>query len=1542
MSVFEFELPLCSHTIFITQFDYQDWVKCQCGISYQKQTLLNYRDALEDLNNANSRLETIRRYAKTQNEQQSDGAPAVAGFDQNQIKIDVAASLAGVSTFAAPVSQGAPVAAAGSSSAPVATKTAVAQKTAPVRVARPKRDLPKLSPQQTLLALAATLIVLSLTIFFSSTWNTLEEWPRAAVAAALVIGTGWGSVASKKYFPLLASFFGGLSVVLFVTALWYAALQHFLGLPREWADTAHSPYTAILLFLATVYSYVMGSKFRIFGWMAAAPITFAAGTFALVAGPIYNTFFSAWLSSSLYLLGILGTALIAKRLAIAEPEPVKPLSTKKAPTEEQQRDFEEANYQADLQKRQRKALKSVTFVARWATVVFAGVSLLPPVIWHLVLVFGNVISALVFGSSDGYIYRGIDSETNWAVLLMLLSAATAVLVRIKFAWFTDKGVAPTGALTATWFTSFGTLAVLLTPALSNRDAPMAAAWLTPLIGGAVLHIAFKKLTDAHPQIHAASIFGAALVAAQSFAGLLGDFAQVTTNLAIWFGVWAIVLFSRVWLTRSSAIARFAMVLGLASTLMPVFGLSSLQGDSLGQLTVVATALAISTAWFALSTFVSQRRLETPIQLPVQLMTVIHAVGIVSLILVGSSLGADQLGSTITLIAFGIVLSLILGWVAGTSRISLNEASRKMLAALAQAWLFSGLAHLVVGHLNSAELPLWIAYSSVVLSLLMFSFKRQASSVLFVSEFVIGSILATSIGLQLNALAALSHLASPLFAFAPALALFWVLRKQLSETDLAKRLSTAHLPIALLAWLLTPMALNVAFPEALLLGVAGSTIALLALSAAFFWVANRDTTFGRVGNFGWLLLLGAALVESMRSGVDFWLLTVIATQVLAILIFKARGSDNATFALPARVVSALVLVLAQVAVLQGEPSGFQLAWREQVLLTSLVLWMLVDGIVGKLVGAQANKSDSRLFTALQVVVGLVALGMPSWAVASGAWTVSVTSPTAAITWSITIGFVSVGALFLGMRLVPAAGAWSHKLLNASLVTFGFGLFAILMAISQLGVTLGDPNSVTLLALIELFGVFGALLLLQSLAKREAVSNLIGSAMALAAIWTFLVARTSFGFIEVFNLSALVVVVLVMWLNSRAAHKLDLDNVWSLLPVLFIAGTMLVIPTATGGWVTLIVSTALALALLLFANLRENLATAPRIALTLSGGVNWVGAIVLEAYTAQGALDYMALLSSALIGATFYILALNQKHKAMFVAALAVTLVTAVSLTSVLNGLIAADVVEVSVLPYAVWVVLGGQLAKRLDLVPEKLQTLALFGAPLAMVALPSTFSAWGYVGQELTTLSPADVTRVVALLVLSAGITVLGIRKGNLGLTTVAGATLVLNLLPNVWFRLGDWFDGRVENEIRAVFFALLVFGLMTLVLKARDIQVSSLVYLGIPTLIALGPALLDSLADVNGGDMSAEDWIRFLIVLGGSMFLLIIGGLRRLAGLFVPGAFGVIVTVVPFAWKPITENSWMLWVILIVAAAILVWVALRLEQFKSGARSASSWMKELK
>jgi uncharacterized membrane protein (UPF0136 family) len=76
--------------------------------------------------------------------------------------------------------------------------------------------------------------------------------------------------------------------------------------------------------------------------------------------------------------------------------------------------------------------------------------------------------------------------------------------------------------------------------------------------------------------------------------------------------------------------------------------------------------------------------------------------------------------------------------------------------------------------------------------------------------------------------------------------------------------------------------------------------------------------------------------------------------------------------------------------------------------------------------------------------------------------------------------------------------------------------------------------------------------------------------------------------------------------------------------------------------------------------------------------------------------------------------------------------------------------------------------------------------------------------------------------------------------------------------------------------------------------------------------------------------------------MLVLGALRRLGGLFVPGAIGVVASALPYAWKQITAQSWGLWVVLILVAALLVFVAIRLEQFRKGSKSASSWLKELR
>ena len=59
----EYALPLCDHSIRASQFFDSDWVKCECGIFYNKSTLNNYRDALRDLANADRRASIIENFA---------------------------------------------------------------------------------------------------------------------------------------------------------------------------------------------------------------------------------------------------------------------------------------------------------------------------------------------------------------------------------------------------------------------------------------------------------------------------------------------------------------------------------------------------------------------------------------------------------------------------------------------------------------------------------------------------------------------------------------------------------------------------------------------------------------------------------------------------------------------------------------------------------------------------------------------------------------------------------------------------------------------------------------------------------------------------------------------------------------------------------------------------------------------------------------------------------------------------------------------------------------------------------------------------------------------------------------------------------------------------------------------------------------------------------------------------------------------------------------------------------------------------------------
>ncbi|MEN9957699.1 MAG: hypothetical protein RIR46_1307, partial [Actinomycetota bacterium] len=139
-------LPLCDHEIAVSDFT-SDWVQCRCGIYYRESSLIAFKDALKQLSAASTRLDHIEAAAERLNLQRAselgyqDASPAAPA----QVAAE-AGSSAATTTVVAP-------------EIPKFTPPPVAKPT------RPKRELPKLSPQQTLLAVAGALIVIALTIF---------------------------------------------------------------------------------------------------------------------------------------------------------------------------------------------------------------------------------------------------------------------------------------------------------------------------------------------------------------------------------------------------------------------------------------------------------------------------------------------------------------------------------------------------------------------------------------------------------------------------------------------------------------------------------------------------------------------------------------------------------------------------------------------------------------------------------------------------------------------------------------------------------------------------------------------------------------------------------------------------------------------------------------------------------------------------------------------------------------------------------------------------------------------------------------------------------------------------------------------------------------------------------------------------------------------------------------------------------------------------------------------------------------------------------
>jgi hypothetical protein len=266
-------------------------------------------------------------------------------------------------------------------------------------------------------------------------------------------------------------------------------------------------------------------------------------------------------------------------------------------------------------------------------------------------------------------------------------------------------------------------------------------------------------------------------------------------------------------------------------------------------------------------------------------------------------------------------------------------------------------------------------------------------------------------------------------------------------------------------------------------------------------------------------------------------------------------------------------------------------------------------------------------------------------------------------------------------------------------------------------------------------------------------------------------------------------------------------------------------------------------------------------------------------------------------------------------------------------------ELYALAALVVTLVGLGLASRQNLLS---QSIYRFGLPLAVAITPSAVYSWTSVTKQFSELDSVEITRTLAVLGIAIAAMVLGILRGNRGLNLVGTIELWLIGIPGLWFKTSAIDNGSADLELRGLLIAAVIFWAINLLRQYTSLKLKSIVFIGIPVSIALAPAVFQTLSSLGGSEIRSLDWWRFSIVLTVSLVLLLVGALREIGGTFFPGLIGVIVTVLPYGFHPLSNKEWFLWAILLGVAALLVWLAVRLENMRKAGREPSVWLKELK
>jgi hypothetical protein len=253
-----------------------------------------------------------------------------------------------------------------------------------------------------------------------------------------------------------------------------------------------------------------------------------------------------------------------------------------------------------------------------------------------------------------------------------------------------------------------------------------------------------------------------------------------------------------------------------------------------------------------------------------------------------------------------------------------------------------------------------------------------------------------------------------------------------------------------------------------------------------------------------------------------------------------------------------------------------------------------------------------------------------------------------------------------------------------------------------------------------------------------------------------------------------------------------------------------------------------------------------------------------------------------------------------------------------------------------------LTHRLALRHLKLKsTWFSWGLPVGVALLPSALFTYTYLTTPLDQLHTGQIARVVIALVVSAALLIQGARFGNLANASMGLLGLALIGIPNTAMHANSLIpDSQVESTALVV--GSLVFVTLWLLRKYSRVVGNSLLFIGVPVILTLAPALVKALIALTHPTLNTVDWWRFGIVLVASMTLLFVGTMREIAGMFFPGLVSLLLAALPYGFRQTEQNQWFLWVLLLLVAGVMVWLAVHLEKMKKAGRTSATWIKELK